>query len=196
VKLWLAQNTPESLQRAADLLDQLKKFTELTNNTVCLIQTLALQAILTAKQGDEEDALILTEEALRLGEPESFIRLFVDLGHPMTSLLQTLSRRGSRSDYINRILTASAEETIAQEPMSYGWSRQTSPILNESLTPREIEVLECLAQRLSNKEIASKLVVSPGTVKTHTSNIYSKLDVHSRQQAVQKALELNLLPKH
>jgi LuxR family maltose regulon positive regulatory protein len=70
----------------------------------------------------------------------------------------------------------------------------SSPLV-DPLTSREMEVLELLAQRLTNKEIAGRLLISPGTVKTHCLSIYSKLDVHGRQQAVQRARSLFLLPK-
>ncbi len=65
--------------------------------------------------------------------------------------------------------------------------------LIESLTERELEVLVLLAQRRSNKEIAAGLVISPGTVKQHTHNIYQKLNVKGRRQAVREAIELGIL---
>lgn len=71
-------------------------------------------------------------------------------------------------------------------------SLKSHPLI-ASLTKREIEILTLLAQRLSNREIAEKLFISLGTVKLHTINIYKKLDVHSRREAVAKANELGLL---
>jgi NarL family two-component system response regulator LiaR len=62
------------------------------------------------------------------------------------------------------------------------------------ITPREMEVLELIAQGLSNQEIANRLYVSLNTVKTHTSNVFSKLDAQRRTQAIQKAKMLGLLP--
>jgi LuxR family maltose regulon positive regulatory protein len=194
-KIWLARDSSISRHRAADLLDELRKYIESTNNTVCLIQVLALQAILLAGQGDESAALNLTRKALELGQPGGFIRLFVDLGPPIARLLQALSRQGVSPDYTSRILAAFAESAVAQKHLINSSIRQPSSSVVDSLTPRELEVLELLARRLTNKEIAGKLVVSPGTVKTHTLSIYAKLDVHSRRQAVEKAQELNLLPQ-
>jgi LuxR family maltose regulon positive regulatory protein len=65
--------------------------------------------------------------------------------------------------------------------------------LAEPLTQRELEVLHLLAEGLSNKVIAERLVVAPSTVKQHPKNIYGKLDVHSRTQAVARGRELTLL---
>ena len=62
-----------------------------------------------------------------------------------------------------------------------------------NITPRELEVLQLIAQGLSNQEIADRLFLSPNTVKTHTSNVFSKLDVQRRTQAIQKAKELGVL---
>ena len=66
-------------------------------------------------------------------------------------------------------------------------------VLIEPLTDRELEVLHLLAEGLSNRKIARKLFLSPNTVRTHTYNIYGKLGVHSRMQAVARARELGLL---
>jgi LuxR family maltose regulon positive regulatory protein len=66
--------------------------------------------------------------------------------------------------------------------------------LPEPLTNRELQVLELLRDRLTNKEIAAQLVISPGTVKGHTIHIYQKLEVKGRRQAVEKANSLGLLP--
>ena len=66
--------------------------------------------------------------------------------------------------------------------------------LEEPLTSREMEILELLRERLTNKEIANRLVISPGTVKGHTINIYQKLSVNGRRQAVAKAVDLGILP--
>ena len=68
------------------------------------------------------------------------------------------------------------------------------PVLAEPLTTRELDVLNLLREPLSNKEIASKLYLSPSTVKRHTINLYGKLGVHSRREAVAAATNLGILP--
>ena len=189
VKVWLAQDTPTSRERAADLLDESRAFVETTHNTRFLIEVLALQATLQDRRGKRKTALELLGQAVALAEPGGFIRLFVDLGPPMDSLLEQLREQGMAVDYITRILSAfgTTDErqttTKPQDPSS----------LIESLTPRELDVLALLGRRLTNKEIAAELIISPETVKTHTVNIFRKLDVRNRRQAVVKARELGLL---
>jgi LuxR family maltose regulon positive regulatory protein len=193
VKVWLAQDTPASRQRAADLLERSREFVEATHNTRFLIEVLALQAVLQERQGDRQTALELLGQAVALAEPGGFVRLFVDLGPPMASLLERLRWQGGARGslavaYITNILTA-FETKAGGRTMDV----TSSSALVESLTPRELDVLALLGRRLSNKEIAAELVISPETVKTHALNIYRKLDVRNRRHAVTRARELGLL---
>jgi LuxR family maltose regulon positive regulatory protein len=188
-KIWLAQDTPAGRQQAAESLEQLKKYAESTHNTVVLIKVLTLGSLLRAAEGDEPAALALLEKVIALAQPGGFVRLFLDLGPPMARLLHLLSRQGMSRDYTSQFLA----QVLAAFPAPTPGARRSSPALLEPLTPREMEVLELLAKRLTNKEIAKELVVSPGTVKTHTINIYAKLDVGGRRQAVNKAKGLGLL---
>lgn len=192
-KTWLAQDAPSSRQRAAEWLDRLQDYTEFIHNTAVLIEVLALQAVLHAAEEDAAAALAFLERAIGLAEPGAFVRLFVDLGPLIARLLQTLNRQGVSPDYTSQILAAFPKPVTSQEQLAAGNNQRPALELTDALTPREMEVLELLAKRLSNKEIAQRLVVSPGTVKTHTVSIYSKLDVHGRRQAVDKARELGLL---
>ena len=209
VKVWLAQDTPASRGQAADLLDKSRELVETTHNARFLIEVLALQALLRDVQGERQTALELLEQAVILAEPGGFIRLFVDLGPPLDRLLDRLRWQGVAPDYITQILVAF--ETTRQGtgddgrpttlaalvPSSVVRGRpapaRVSSSLLEPLTPRELEVLTLLGQHLTNNEIAEDLVVSPTTVKTHTLNIYRKLEVNSRKQAVARARELSIL---
>jgi LuxR family maltose regulon positive regulatory protein len=200
VKVWLAQNTPASRRQAADLLSQAQAFCESTHTTRFLIEALALQALLHDVEGDEPAALAATaalERAIALAEPGGFIRLFVDLGPPMARLLAELHHRDVAPEYIAHILAAfetmdDADAGIADAGPSSLVLRPPSDLV-EPLTPRELEVLALLDRHLTNKEIAVELVISYGTVKTHTLNIYRKLDVRKRREAVARAKDLNLL---
>jgi LuxR family maltose regulon positive regulatory protein len=88
--------------------------------------------------------------------------------------------------------------SIAQSPplpTSPSPSHSASQPLVAPLTNRELDILELLARRLSNKEIAAKLFISPNTEKKHLDNMYGKLNVGSRRQAVEKAHTLGILKR-
>jgi LuxR family maltose regulon positive regulatory protein len=206
-KVWLAQDTPASRGQAADLLGRLGTYVESTHNIRFSIETLALQARLYHAEGDEAAALSALEQAIILAEPSGFLRLFVDLGPPLERLLNRLRRQGRAKgslapEYITQILSAfgrengasaeSADRKLRQEEREAAIRPPAAPLI-EPLTPRELEVLELLDRRLTNREIAEALIVSPSTVKTHTLNIYRKLGVHGRKQAVARARELSIL---
>jgi LuxR family maltose regulon positive regulatory protein len=194
----LAQGTPEALPKAKDLLALLRQSAEATHNTWRVMEITAMQAVLKQAEGQREKALAMLEPVVVWAEPQGFVRLFVDLGPRMAGLLDRLRRRGVAVDYINRILIGF--ETTEVGPQAVKESLDLSPVvadprsaLIDPLTNRELEVLELLARRLTNKEIAAELVVSPATIRTHTYNIYQKLHVNGRRQAVSKALELGIL---
>jgi len=191
IKLLLAEGSAEDLEEAHARLYDLDEAMRMINRNNVRIDVLNLQALVFAKQGDEPAGLEKLRAALELGGLGGNIRSFVDLGHPMASLLKRLKRQQASREYtgyLDQILAAFPE--ISKSPAFAIQSQLDIP-----LTDRELEVLALLAQRLSNKEIADKLVISPRTVKRHTLNIYRKLDVNSRQQAVEKAAELGILAK-
>jgi LuxR family maltose regulon positive regulatory protein len=191
VKVWLAQDTPASRGRAADLLGQVQAFCASSHTRRFLIEALALQALLHDREGDGLAALDALQQAITLAEPAGFIRLFVDLGPGLVLLLSELHRQGVAPDYLDRLLAA-FPAVQAGSGAARGRASAAQPLV-EPLTPRELEVLALLARHLTNKEIAAELVISPVTVKTHTLNIYRKLDVRKRREAVERAQELNLL---
>jgi LuxR family maltose regulon positive regulatory protein len=198
VKVLLAQDTNESLEQAADLLKQLYDFVMSTHNRRFQIDVQALQALLCDSRGEGLAALESLTQVLQLAEPGAFIRPFVDLGPRMADLLKRLHKKRIARDYIEKILAAFGQEgeqrvepQAADQPtvsphQPLHESTFSQPLI-EPLTNREIDVLELLAQRLSNKEIAEKLFISAETVKGHLQNIYQKLEVGKRRQAVEKA---------
>ena len=133
------------------------------------------------------------EQAVRMAEPGGFIRLFVDLGPRMMALLVRLRGRGVALPYVDRILDAFGREKPAAARLTPVVSPLEQTELLEPLTEREREILALLAQRLSNKEIAQQLVISPQTVKRHTVNLYQKLQINGRREAVSEATRLGLL---
>ncbi|MHB0877669.1 MAG: LuxR C-terminal-related transcriptional regulator [Anaerolineae bacterium] len=151
---------------------------------VLVLRSLALQAA-----GNLPEALATLDRALTLAEGEGFVRVFADEGGPMARLLQLVAGRGTHASYVTRLLGAMGIE-VAEGEGSAG--SHAAPLV-ESLSPREVEVLRLLAVGASNREIADRFVISIYTVKKHVSNVFGKLGVASRTQAVARARELGLL---
>jgi LuxR family transcriptional regulator, maltose regulon positive regulatory protein len=149
---------------------------------------LILQSLLFEKNGARQPALDCLARALDLAEPGGWVRSFVDEGPPVAHLLGLIARSGGpKAAAAVELLAAFPEAAAERMHLPAGSS------LVEMLTEREQEVLRLIAAGLSNAEIASKLVISPGTVKVHTNNIYAKLGVSSRTEAVARARELKVL---
>jgi LuxR family maltose regulon positive regulatory protein len=172
------------LPQAVTLLKTLLQSTEQEGRIGRVIEVLALLALALDAQGNTIEALAALERALALAEPQKYIRIFVDEGSPMASLLMQARTRGVSTIYTNKLLEALGSQSgPAPHPAS----------LPEPLTGREMEVLRLLASGASNGEIAQQLVVSLGTVKKHVYNICGKLGVQSRTQAIARARTLSLL---
>jgi LuxR family maltose regulon positive regulatory protein len=152
-----------------------------------LLQALALQA-----QGNTDQAIITLEKALTLAEPDGFLCIFVDEGPPMAHLLYEALSRGIAPDYVRRLLAAFPDVEPEQPDPSKSQAPESAMI--EPLSERELEVLQLIAEGLTNAEIASRLFLSLNTIKAHTRSIYGKLDVHNRTQAVTMARALGILP--
>ena len=192
-RVLLALNTPASRAQAGAVLSRLHAFVTSTHNNRFIIEVLALQALLQDAQGEEQAALATLRQAVTLAEPGGFVRLFVDLGPRLAKLLIRLQQAHMAAGYVNQLLQAFAASPPAASQPGPGASTMQSMELVEPLTDRELEVLALLARRMSSKEIAQALIISPLTVKRHTSNIYSKLQVGGRREAVAKAALLGLL---
>jgi LuxR family maltose regulon positive regulatory protein len=188
IKVLIETSTPASRDRAAALCSQLLESARSTNHTRMAIELLALQAILDKDSGRPEDAQIHLEEALRLAEPGGWMRVFVDMGPRLVPLLQISGRDGVSENFIDQILTA-IEESKSRSIAS------KDDDLADPLTRRELDVLELLAEDLTNQEIANRLSITPGTVKQHVYHIYQKLHVNRRYQAVRVAREKGILQK-
>ena len=137
-------------------------------------------------------------QALSLAEPGGFIRLFVDLGPRMADLLKQLIKQNVAVGYIGRILAAfNEDEQRAMQAESDHLTAPSPPLstqpLLEPLTNRELQIMDLLGQRLQNKEIAAKLFISTTTVKGHLQNIYQKLEVGKRREAIEKAMKIGIL---
>jgi LuxR family maltose regulon positive regulatory protein len=155
------------------------------------LKVVVLQALAHHAQGEKERAVRLLVDALALAEPGGFIRTFVDEGAPMARLLVDVLSLGISLEYVWRLLAAFKDsEAVHSDPV-----RMQAPESDwvEPLSNRELDVLQLIAEGLTNQDIASRLYLSLNTVKAHTRNIYSKLGVNSRTQAVARARTLGIL---
>ena len=198
-QILIARSLKGDAQEAIKILDSLYEMSDRTFNTRSKIEILALRAMAMDSMGKIRKAEAELHQALELAQPGGFIRIFVDLGKPMQEMLQRLVGRGPYKDYIQRLLAAFTNE-LQKKKANYT-QRATipgaalnHPVLAEPLTARELDVLNLLREPLSNKEIANRLYLSPSTVKRHTINLYGKLGVHSRREAVAAATNLGILP--
>jgi len=148
------------------------------------LEILVLLAIARQRRGDGGAAMTALSRALELGAAEGYVRAFTAEGPAMRSLLATAAKRGVAPGYAAQLLGSA-------DPARPGPGRREA--LVDPLSDRELEVLRLLATELSGPEIARHLVVSLNTVRTHTKNIYAKLGVTSRREAVRRADELDLL---
>ena len=175
---------------AIGLLQRLLNGAERGERGGSMIELFILLAMAYQAQGNIPAALISLQQALTLAEPEGYVRIFIDEGGPMVQLLSEAIAHLGKLDYINKLLLVF--ETKVQKGVASAQGPE-SELLLESLTPREREVLQLLAAGHSNPEIAARLVIAVTTVKTHVKNIYGKLQVTNRFQAVARVKDLNLL---
>jgi LuxR family maltose regulon positive regulatory protein len=148
-----------------------------------MIEILVLEALALQAQGDAVAALGSLERALTGSKPEGHVRVFMEEGQPMASLLREAARRGIAPAYIAEIFAAGASPG-RPSPKKQG--------LIEPLSERELDVLRLLGSDLSGPDIARELMVSLNTLRTHTKNIYMKLGVNNRRAALRRAQELDL----
>jgi len=170
------------------LLSRLERITLQRKYYFWLVQIYILQAVMEKKAGNDQSAVRCLKKGLALAEPEGYMRAFLDEGPQIRDLLmsiRTTLKESALTTYIQRLLAGFNHKTADTSSV-----RQSLPAL---LSERELEVLRLIASGASNKKIANDLFIAIGTVKRHTVNIFNKLGVENRTQAVAKARELNLM---
>ncbi|WP_211237872.1 tetratricopeptide repeat protein [Cohnella panacarvi] len=192
-RVLLAQNkidhADRSLRDALELLGRLLQEAEAGGRIGSMIEIQVVQAIAHHMQGDTPAALRQLERSLTLAEPEGYVRTFVDEGQPMANLLEIAANQGIAPAYARRLLAALGRVDTLREPRTKPFKK----LLLEPLSERERDVLRFLATDLSGPDIARELIISLNTLRTHTKNIYDKLEANSRREAVRRAIELGLL---
>jgi LuxR family transcriptional regulator, maltose regulon positive regulatory protein len=192
-RFWYAQKQFEHAHR---FLIELQKDAEKCEEWGRWIEILALDALALDARGLHAEALITLQKSLRRAESESYVRTFVDLGFPMQTLLSQ-ARKSKDFDelheYLDQLLEAfgSHQDELVETPAAPLFRQP----LSEALSDREIEVLGLMATGASNAEIAQEFVITVNTVKKHISNIFSKLGVTTRIQAIERARKLGIIPK-
>lgn len=181
-RLLIAQNQPD---KALTLLDRLLAIEEKSGAMGLVISIRILQALAWQAAKNNKQALTALKRAITIAEPEGYVRIFMEDGAIMRPLLQQLAHQGIAIAYVNQLLIALDGTKTAAPP-------RISP-LEEPLTDREIEVLRLMATEMRTPEIADRIVVSVHTIRSHIKNIYRKLNVHNRYEAVAKARQLELL---
>ncbi len=182
------------LDKAHGLVTQLERLAEKGHSIQRVVEARIIEAEILYQQAQREASIDMLANCVALAEPAGYARLFLDEGRCLSPVFLAWQASGPPrapwSEHAAGLLQAFRQEAgaaVAQE----GQPREESAILE--LTGREREVLLGLAQGLSYAELASRLVVSPGTVKTHASHIYAKLGVKDRLEAVLKAKVLKIL---
>jgi LuxR family maltose regulon positive regulatory protein len=189
---------PESDQiyQAVSLLDRLIDMEESAGATTALIEVLVLKAVALMLTGNKSEALPFFMRGLYLGEPERVVRTFLDEGTVVADLLLLAKTKGIAIDYV-KFLFHEMDDEIVLERLGVEPDATHSEFIAlgmvEPLSERELQVLRLMDSELSSPEIADELIIAVSTVRSHIKNIYSKLGVHSRYEAVEKAHVLDII---
>jgi LuxR family transcriptional regulator, maltose regulon positive regulatory protein len=197
-RILLAQGRLPSMKscvgEAFVLLDRLLQEAERAGRFNSVIEIMMLRAMAEQAQ-HTPDAINSLERALRLAEPEGYIRVFVEEGLPIATLLAELLRslrRKVQGEQYNSLLSYVRRLLLAFETPGGPAAAGHQPLI-DPLTARELEVLELIAIGLSNRDIAARLFVATSTVKSYTNTIFRRLGVGSRTEAVAEARARQLL---
>ncbi len=187
IRVMMALDTPQSRAAAAEQLEIYHQLVIQINHKRLKIDILGMKALLADTEGKTDEAVTLLQEAVILGQPGQIIRPLADLGSGLIKLLNRLDLNKEGLLYVGKIISAlnDSGEALSAQP--------ENGILAEALSEREIEIISLFAINLSNKDIAERLFISPGTVKRHAHNIFCKLAVNDRHDAVFKSKGLGIL---
>jgi LuxR family maltose regulon positive regulatory protein len=175
-------------QEALEVSQELSSLAMRAKRPLLLIESEVLTARAHYAMGDPASSLAALRRALDLARPQDVKLAFLTEGDDILQLLQLGRSEWDSADLIeftDQLLEIAGKSTLTGPPATQG--------LLEPLSPREIEVLRLLPAGLTAEELARELFISVNTVRTHMKNIYSKLGVHSRHEAVVRASELDLL---
>jgi LuxR family maltose regulon positive regulatory protein len=172
----------EQIDDASRLLDRLLQAAQAGQRGGSVLELLVLTALTQQRSGASDAALDTLRRAVALAEPEGYLAVFAEEGEQMGRLLAALAKRDGASGYLRRVQAAAG-----------GAPRASTAAPIDPLSDRELDVLRLLGSDLGGPEIARELFISLNTLRTHTKNVYAKLGVASRREAVRRGADLGLL---
>jgi LuxR family maltose regulon positive regulatory protein len=184
-RVLIAQNQTDD---ALTLLKKLEQLHQSVGRKRLVMEALIWQAKTLAVQGNTTEAMAQLKSALKLAEPEGYVRVFIDAGQPIADLLAQFSP----SSFQQKLLAAFSVETAVTD-QTQSLSTTSYPGLLDPLNERELAILRLMAVGLSNRDIGDELYLSVNTIRWYASQIYSKIGVSNRTQAVARARELGIL---
>lgn len=188
VRILVSLSSPETLENAHGYLRKLQETVRQNGFKCRIVDLLVLESLVLDKQGSKDKADHVFLKALQQGVEGKWLRPFVEPGKDVIPLLQRVNRKDIDNEYyieIQKALQAGNKHRLKP--------RLPEETLEESLTNRELDVLEMVARRMQDKEIADELSISPQTVRTHIKHLFAKLDVSGRRNLVSRAKELGLI---
>lgn len=199
----LLKGDQDSRTQAKGILQSVREIADAGQNRCISIEAALAQAAVANAAGEAKTAQAFLVQALKIGCQGGYRQVFFDYGRPVAPLFATVQRQLSTKDgVLGRYADSLAEQLDTSEGAATSATEDTLPTdspadqaspLVEDLTERESEILQLLAEGLSNQGTADRLFVTQGTIKWHTSNIYGKLGVSNRTQAVAVARRLGLI---
>lgn len=193
-RILLARGLSEDVAAAGRILDDLRNLAERTHNLSAAVEILALRTLVLDAQGKAAEARADLKRVVTLAGPSDHLQAFVTPGQKMRHMLVELAADEDVGDTVQRILAAFLRNEQQERGLIVSQPVGEDLVLIEALTSREMQVLSNLREPTSMKVIAQSLGITYATVKRHTINIYAKLGVNSRWDAVTRAVELGILP--
>lgn len=190
-RVLIAKGTPNSLDAALQFLTESRTNAKLWHNKLREIEIIVLQAIALKLMAKDKQAMECLKEGVVLAEKGNWLMPFIESGHMLTVMLESIKKEGIAVEFINDIFKKIVDNTkilSTQTPINNKYISNTSA----KLSPREIEVLKLVALNLKNKEIGQKLYVTEATIKRHVYNMFKKLEVNNRLALSNKAKQFGL----
>lgn len=193
IKARVNQALAKDLDSSAVRLNEMILFFSRTHQTPVLMELYGLEAKLYNLLGQTEKANESFYKALELGSPGRFINVFRSIEDHMQELLPRQNGADINPGYLQLLKAVYCDQHGAPKVKARRPVMNSNTNRDQLLSDREFEILTLFPLRLSNKEIASELFISVNTVKRHAINIYKKLEVHNRREAVDKAKQSGIL---